>query len=82
MSRWRLGAIKYLILDARYEKVRSEGHVRDCAVLIALGVTDTHHRTVLGASVSLGEHEVHWRDFLQSLVERGLGGVQLIVSDA
>ncbi|MCP4449045.1 MAG: hypothetical protein GY811_27475, partial [Myxococcales bacterium] len=33
----------------------------------------------LGASVSLGEHEVHWRDFLQSLVERGLGGVQLIV---
>ena len=85
LEAWRnreITGIKYLVVDARYEKVRSEGHVRDCAVLIALGVTDTHHRQVLGASVSLGEHEVHWREFLQSLVERGLSGVQLIVSDA
>lgn len=85
LAAWRnrpISGIKYLVLDARYEKVRSGGQVRDCAVLIALGVTETNHRTVLGVSVSLGEHEVHWREFLQSLVKRGLCGLQLIVSDA
>lgn len=72
----------YLILDARYEKVRQDGQVRDAAVLIAIGIGSDGKRRVLGVSVSLGEHEVHWRTFLQSLVSRGLSGVQLIVSDA
>ena len=40
-----------------------------------------HERTVLGVSVALSEHEVHWRTFLQSLVARGLCGVQLVISD-
>jgi putative transposase len=52
------------------------------AVLIALGVTVEGKRTLLGVSVSLSEQEVHWRSFLQSLVSRGLCGVQLIISDA
>ncbi|MFV1963097.1 MAG: transposase [Acidimicrobiia bacterium] len=39
-------------------------------------------RTVLGVSVSLSEAEVHWREFLSSLVERGLHGVEMITSDA
>jgi len=51
-------------------------------VLIAIGVGPDGKRRVLGVSVSLGEHEVHWRTFLQSLVARGLSGVHLIVSDA
>jgi len=82
---WRnrtLGLIPYLFLDARYEKVRLEGQVRDAAVLIAVGVTGSGQRQVLGLSVSLSEQEVHWRSFLQSLVSRGLSGVQLIISDA
>lgn len=82
---WRtrpLGECRYLYLDARYEKARIDGHVRDVAVLIALGVRADGKRTLLGVSVSLGEQEVHWRSFLQSLVSRGLRGVQLIVSDA
>ena len=82
---WRtrpLGCCRYLYLDARYEKVRVDGQVRDLAVLIALGVTDTGKRTILGVSVSLSEQEVHWRQFLQSLVQRGLSGVELVISDA
>lgn len=54
----------------------------DCAVLIAVGIAPNGKRDVLGVSVSLSEAEVHWRDFLQSLVQRGLHGVKLLVSDA
>lgn len=82
---WRnrpLGECPYLILDARYEKVRQDGQVRDAAVLIATGITRSGKRQMLGVSVSLSEHEVHWRSFLQSLVSRGLSGVRLITSDA
>lgn len=81
---WRnrpLGATPYLILDARYEKVRHGGSVVDCAVLIAIGVTPDGRRSILGVSVSLSEAEVHWRAFLQSLIDRGLHGVRLITSD-
>jgi transposase-like protein len=81
---WRnrsLGATPYLILDARYEKVRHGGCVVDCAVLIAIGVTPDGRRSILGVSVSLSEAEVHWRSFLRSLIDRGLHGVRLITSD-
>lgn len=84
LERWRnrpLGQTPYLILDARYEKIRHGGSVVDCAVLIAIGVTPNGKRSVLGVSVSLSEAEVHWREFLTSLQERGLHGVELIVSD-
>lgn len=84
LQEWRnrpLGECPYLYLDAHYEKVRDHGQIRDAAVLIASGVTPDGKRRILGVSVSLGEHEVHWRTFFQSLVTRGLSGVQLIVSD-
>jgi len=82
---WRtrpLGAMKYLILDARYEKVRVAGQVRDCSVLLAVGVDAEGRRSVLGVSVSLSEAEVHWREFFKTLIERGLHAVGLITSDA
>ena len=85
LEAWRsrpLGKLPYLIIDARYEKVRHGGSVVDCAVLVALGVLPNGKRTVLGVSAKLSEAEVHWREFLQSLVERGLHGVELITSDA
>ena len=47
-----------------------------------MGVDEAGKRTVLGVSVALSEHEVHWRTFLQSLVARGLCGVRLVISDA
>lgn len=85
MKAWRerpLGIYRYLYLDARYEKVRQDGQVRDAAVLIATGVNQAGKREVLGVSVALSEQEVHWRAFLQSLTARGLSGVELIISDA
>ena len=84
LEAWRnrsLGIFRYLYLDARYEKVRQNGHIQDAAVLLASGVGGDGRRAILGVSVSLGEHEVHWRSFMQSLVERGLRGVELIISD-
>ena len=66
LERWRtrsLSTTPYLILDARYEKVRVDGIVRDVAVLSAVGVTPDGHRRVLGISVALSEAEAHWRDF-------------------
>ena len=84
LQKWRLrplGAFAYLVFDARYEKVRQDGQLLDCAVLIALGVGPDGRRCLLGVSVALSEAEVHWRAFFQSLVQRGLCGVQFIVSD-
>lgn len=85
LQQWRdrpLGEIRYLFLDARYEKVRESGQIRDAAVLIATGISPEGERQVLGVSASLSEHRVHWRDFLQSLKDRGLRGVKLVTSDA
>jgi putative transposase len=82
---WRerpLGCFAYLIMDARYEKVRHGGVLADCAMLIAMGIGPDGKRTILGVSVALSEAEVHWRNFLSSLVARGLHGVKFIVSDA
>ena len=72
LASWRkrpLGEIMYLFLDARYEKVRQDGQIRNVAVLIASGIGSDGHRSILGVSVSLSEQEVHWRNFLHSLVE-------------
>ena len=85
LQKWRcrpLGQIKYLVLDARYEKVRECGRIVDCSVLIAIGVDAEGRRSVLGVSVSLSEAEVHWREFFKSLIERGLHGIELVTSDA
>jgi transposase-like protein len=84
LEKWRrrpLGHTPFLLLDARYEKVRHGGSVVSCAVLTATGVTFEGRRSVLGVSVSLSEAEVHWRSFLSSLKERGLHGVIMITSD-
>jgi len=85
LQAWRvrpLGSVRYLFLDARYEKVRENGQIRDAAVLLATGITPEGEKQVFGVSVSLSEHETHWRDFLRSLKDRGLRDVQLITSDA
>jgi putative transposase len=84
LGAWRdrpLGQYRYLLLDARYEKVRYGGTVISCAVLMAIAVDLRGRRSVLGCSVSLSEAEVHWREFLGNLQARGLHGVELIISD-
>ena len=77
----RLGRFRYLFLDARYEKTREYGVADDCAVLTAIGIEPSGKRRVLGVSVAFSEAEVHWRAFLESLVARGLQGVEFITSD-
>ena len=82
---WRnqpIGEVVYLIIDARYEKVRYAGKVIDNAVLTAYGVNPNGEKRILGTSVSLSENEVHWRQFLESLVSRGMHGLKLVISDA
>jgi putative transposase len=81
---WRnrdLGEVPYLMLDARYEKVRTNGSVVSCAVLVATGVLTDGKRSVLGVAVSMSEAEVHWRQFLLDLKKRGMHGVKLVTSD-
>jgi len=85
LEAWRtrdLGCYRYIILDAQYEKVRQGGQVLDAAVLIACGVDDTGNRDILGCSVAFSEAEVHWRTFLSDLKDRGLHGLELVVSDS
>lgn len=84
-EQWRtraLGKIRHVLIDARYEKVRHGGQIIDNAVLIAYGIDDNGRKRILGVSVSLSESEVHWRHFFESLVKRGLHGLELIISDA
>lgn len=84
LEAWRtrpLGRVPYVMLDAQYEKVRHGGSVVSCALLSAVGILPDGRRTILGVSVQLSEAEVHWRAFLTSLKERGLFGVQYVVSD-
>jgi putative transposase len=85
LESWRkrpLGEMRYLFLDARYEKVRRDGQVVDVAVLIAQGIDAAGKRRLLGVTLGQGEAEVFWRAFLESLVQRGLCGVRLITSDS
>lgn len=84
LETWRnrpLGEVPYLLLDARYEKVRHGGSVVDCAVLVAIGVREDGKRSVLGTSVALSEAEIHWRLFMSSLLERGMHGMRQVTSD-
>lgn len=74
-------AYPYLILDARYEKVRMDGIIQNQAVLIALGISWDGRREVLGVELASRESNSVWHDFLVGLKQRGLQGVEFVVSD-
>ncbi len=71
----------YLILDARYERVREDGTIDPRAVMIALGINGDGRRCVLAVELANRESRSSWKDFLLRLKERGLRGVELVVSD-
>lgn len=71
----------YLIMDARYEKVREAGIIRSRALLIAIGISWDGRREVLAVELANRESESSWRDFLLGLKERGLSGVEFVVTD-
>jgi putative transposase len=76
------GAYPYLWLDAKVERVREPGGVRQKALVIAYAVHESGIREVLGIDVGEAETEAFWTEFLFSLKARGLAGVRLCVSDA
>ena len=71
----------YLVLDARYEKVREDGAVRSQAVLIAIGIDWEGRRNVLAVELANRESASSWKEFLTALRDRGLHGVQVAISD-
>ena len=71
----------FVIVDALYTKVRENGHVRSKGLLSAIGVREDGKREILGFSVADSECETSWSEFFISLKERGLSGVDLVVSD-
>jgi transposase-like protein len=71
----------YLILDARYEKVRLDGVIQSQAVLLAIGINEDGRRQVLGVELANRESNSSWKDFLAGLKKRGLNGVEFTVSD-
>jgi transposase-like protein len=76
------GHYPYVWLDATFVKVREGGRVVSQAIVIAIGVRATGEREVLGLDVGPSEDGAFWTAFLRTLVARGLGGVQLVISDA
>jgi putative transposase len=76
------GAYPYLWLDAKIERVREPGGVRQKALVIAYAVHESGVREVLGLDVGEAETEAFWTEFLFSLKARGLAGIRLCVSDA
>jgi len=75
-------AYPYLLIDARYEKVRINGHVVSQAVLVVTGVTSLGFREVLDWRVADSESESSWGEVFRGLKDRGLRGLRLVVSDA
>lgn len=74
-------AYPYLILDARYEKVREQGVIRSRAVLVAIGINEDGRRCVLAVELANRESESSWKEFIGQLRQRGLRGVELVISD-
>ena len=72
----------YLMIDARYEKVRVERHVVSQAVLVTAGINGEGVREILDWRVANSESEWTWQDVFQTLKARGLHGLEMIVSDA
>ena len=77
-----LGEIRYVWVDALYEKVRVDDRVESMAVVIATGANLQGRREVLGFDVIAAESEEGWAEFFKGLKERGLHGVKLVISDA
>src|SRR6266542_2733282 len=76
------GSYPYLWLDATFHKMREGGRVISVATVVAVGVSDAGHRSVLGVDTGPSEDHSFWVAFLRSLVRRGLKGVRLVTSDA
>ena len=71
----------YLVVDARYERIRTQEGVVSKAVMIVIGIADSGHREILSIDIGDSENETDWGRIFKTLKERGLSGVQYVVSD-
>lgn len=71
----------FVIVDALVIRVRHDGRVRQQSLLLATGVNKDGYREILGFFLGDSESETSWTTFLQSLKQRGLAGMDLVVSD-
>jgi putative transposase len=82
---WRMRSLTqlypYLVVDARYEKVRQGGAVVSQGVLVVCGIDQRGYREVLGCWVAESESEASWGAVFAELKQRGLDGVRYVVSD-
>ena len=85
LARWRnrrlVESYPYLIVDARYERVRQNERIESQGVLVISGVSGKGQRDILGVAVANTESETSWTDIFRDLNRRGLSGVRLVVSD-
>lgn len=82
LARPLAGEHPYLWLDATFHKIREAGRVVQVATVVAIGVSETGERRVLGCETGPSEDHAFWAAFLRQLVRRGLRGVRLVISDA
>lgn len=86
LIKWRTRRItqcvKVIYVDATYQKVRIDGVAVNLATFIVTGILEDGHRTILAVDSDISEAEQHWRRVFRELIDRGLRGVKLIVSDA
>ena len=73
--------IPYLFVDASYFKGRTDSRYVTKAFLVVTGIRDDGYREILGARIADGEDELFWSGFFQDLMDRGLSGVKLVISD-
>ena len=76
------GVYPYLWLDALYVKVRQNHRIVNMALVIAIGVNARGEREIVGLALGASEEAAFWKEFLRSLVRRGLQGVEMVISDA
>jgi transposase-like protein len=85
LARWRnrrlVEPYPYLVVDARYERVRQNERIESQGVLVISGVSGKGQRDVLGVAVANTESETSWTEVFRDLNRRGLSGVRLVVSD-
>lgn len=85
LEAWRTRPLQkeyaYIIVDAIYEKVRQGGRVVSRANLVAMGVGTDGHREIIGCQTANAENGSEWKEFLKSLIDRGLNSPSLVVSD-
>jgi transposase-like protein len=73
--------MKFIYIDATYFKVREDGTYGNKALYVCIGINPEGRREILSAHLYDSETEIQWESFFDDLKDRGLRGVELVISD-